>query len=78
MGGKPLANLLPKFEVFAPQIGNFLAQFDQFATKLPHKLGQISRLGGRKRVDKRVFHDRTACNPVLHSLIRRWSARRDR
>ena len=34
--------------------------------KLPHQFAQISRLSGRKRVDKRVFHDRNACNPDLH------------
>ena len=66
----PIPDLLQQLEILTPQIGNFLTQFEHFATKLPHQLGQISRLGGRKHVDKRVFHDGTACNPVLPSVKR--------
>ena len=66
----PISDLLPQFEVLTPQIGDFLAQLGNFATKLPHQFGQISRLGGRKWVDKRVFHDRNACNPDLPSMKR--------
>jgi hypothetical protein len=66
----PISDLLPQFEILTPQIGNFLAQFKHFATKLPHQLGQISRLGSRKCVDKRVFHDKIACNPGLPSMKR--------
>ena len=57
----PVPDLLPQFGVLAPQFGDFLAQFDHFATKLPHQFGQISRLGSRKWVDKRAFHDSNAC-----------------
>jgi hypothetical protein len=57
----PVPDLLPLFGVLAPQLGDFLAQFDHFATQLPHQFGQISRLGSRKWVDKRAFHDNNAC-----------------
>src|SRR5208337_4296007 len=58
----PISYLLPQLGIFTPQAGNFLAQLEDFATKLPHQFGQVSRLGGRKWDDKRVFHDRNACN----------------
>ena len=64
----PIPDLLPQFEVLTPQVGDFLAQLSNFATKLPHQFGQISRLGGRKWDDKRVFHDENACNPNLTSM----------
>ena len=54
--GLPVSDLLPQFGVFAPQVGNFLAQLEDFATKLPHQFGQISRLGGQE-------WDRQACLP---------------
>ena len=57
----PVPDLLPQFGVLAPQFVDFLAQFEDFATKLPHQFGQISRLGGRKWVDKRAFHNKNAC-----------------
>ena len=66
----PIPDLLPQFGVLTPQFGDFLAQLENFATKLPHQFGQISRLGGRKWVDKRAFHDRNACNPNLPSMKR--------
>ena len=68
--GLPISDLLPQFGILTPQVGNFLAQLKDFATKLPHQFGQISRLGGQKWVDKRVFHDGDACNPDLPSMKR--------
>ena len=61
----PITDLLTQFGVLASQVVDFLAQFEHFGTKLPHQFGQISRLGGRKWVDKRAFHDGTACTPKL-------------
>jgi hypothetical protein len=62
MPSLPISYLLPQFGVFTPQFGNFLAQLNDFAMKPPHHFNQVSRLGGRKKVDKRVFHDKNACN----------------
>jgi hypothetical protein len=59
----PIPDLLPEFEILTPQVGDFLAQLGNFRTKLPYQIRQISRLGGRKWADKRVFHDADACNP---------------
>jgi hypothetical protein len=53
----PIPDLLPNFGVLTPQLVDFLPQLGDFATKLPYQSRQISRLGGRKWVDKRVFHD---------------------
>ena len=61
----PISDLLPQFGILTPKCVNFLAQLKDFATKLPHQFGQVSRLGGRKWDDKRIFHDRDACNPDL-------------
>ena len=67
--GIPISCLLPQLSILTPQIGiltpqagDFLAQLKGFATKLPHQFGKVSRLGDRKWHDKRVFHDRNACN----------------
>jgi hypothetical protein len=61
MLGLPIPDLLPQFGVLAAEVGNFLAQFDHFTTKMSHQFGQFSRLGGRKWVDKRAFHNDDAC-----------------
>lgn len=68
--GLPVSDLLPQLGIFTPQVGNFLAQLKDFATKLPHQFGQISRLGGQEWDDERVFHDGDACNPDLPSMKR--------
>ena len=57
----PVPDLLPQFGVLTSKIGDFLAQFNHFATQMPHQFGQFSRLGGRKWVDKRAFHNDDAC-----------------
>ena len=57
----PVPGLLPQFGVLAPQVGDSLAQFAHFTTKLPHQFGQLSRLGGQKWVNKRAFHESSAC-----------------
>ncbi len=61
----PIPDLLPQLVILTPQICNFLSQFEHFATKLPHQLGQISPLVGRKWLHKRVFHDNNACTQNL-------------
>ena len=66
----PIPDLSPQFEILTLQIGDFLTQFEHFATTLPHRVSQITRFGGRKRVDKRVLHDGTACNSVLLRMKR--------
>ena len=58
----PIPGLLPQFGVLTPQLVDFLAQVENLATKLPHQVGQISRLGGRKGLNKRAVHNKTACN----------------
>ena len=60
--GLPICHLLPQLGILTPQAGNFLAQLQELATKLPHQVRQLSRLGGRRWDDKRVFHDKNACN----------------
>src|SRR5206468_3847871 len=57
----PIPDLLPQFGVLAAEVGNFLAQFGHVTTKMSHQFGQFSRLGGRKWVDKRAFHNDDAC-----------------
>jgi hypothetical protein len=69
----PISDLLPQFEILAPQAGDFLTQLGNLAPKLPYQLGQISRLGGRMGDDKRVFHDDDACNPNLARMKRSTS-----
>ena len=64
----PVPDLLPQFGVLASQFVDFLAQLEDVATKLPHQIGQTSRLGGRERVDKRGVHNTNACNPDLPSM----------
>ncbi len=66
--GLPISHLLPQFGILAPQFGDFLAKLKDFAPKLPHQFGQIGGLERQKWVDKRVFHDRDACNPDLPSM----------
>ena len=68
--GLPICHLLPQLGILTPQADNFLAQLQELATKLPHQVRQLSRLGGRKWDDKRVFHDKNACN-LDPSLMRR-------
>ena len=58
----PIPGLLPQFGVLTPQFVDFLAQVEDFATKLPHQFGQISRLGGRKGLNKHAVHNKNACN----------------
>jgi hypothetical protein len=60
--GLPICRLLPQFSILTQQAGNFFTQLEELAMKLPHEVGQVSRVGGRKWDDKRVFHDRNACN----------------
>jgi len=67
-GCLPISHLLPQFGILAPQFGDFLAKLKDFAPKLPHQFGQIGWLERQKWVDKRVFHDRDACNPDLPSM----------
>ena len=73
--GLPISHLLPQFGILAPQFGilapqfgDFLAKPKDFALKLPHQFGQIGWLERQEWVDKRVFHDREACNPDLPSM----------
>ena len=58
----PIPGLLPQFRVLTPQFVDVLAQVEDFATELPHQVGQISRLGGRKGLNKRAVHNKNACN----------------
>jgi hypothetical protein len=64
----PVPGLLPQLGVLAPQRVDFLAQLEHFATKLPHQIGQISRLGSRKWLDKSAVHNKNACNPIPASV----------
>src|SRR5271166_6022645 len=59
--GLPISHLLPQF-------GELLAKLKDFVPKLPHQFGQIGWLKRQEWVDKRVFHDREACNPDLPSM----------
>ena len=66
----PISDLLPQFEILTSQAADFLTQLSNFAPKLSNQLGKISRLGGRKWADKRVFHDADTCNPSPASTKR--------
>jgi hypothetical protein len=57
----PIADLLSEFGVLTSEIGHFEAQAAHFTTELPNQFGQLDRLGGRKWVDKRAFHNDNAC-----------------
>ena len=62
----PISDLLPATRNSHAEVRQLPgAELKDFATKLPHQFGQVSRLGGRKWDDKRIFHDRDACNPDL-------------
>jgi len=58
----PIPGLLPQFGVLTPQFVDFLAQVEDFAAKVPHEVGQISRLGGRKGLNEHAVHHTNACN----------------
>jgi hypothetical protein len=59
----PRPDLLPQFGVLTPKAGDFLAQLEHFASKLLNQFPRINRRGSRNRIDKRLGHDKDACNP---------------
>jgi hypothetical protein len=59
----PIPDLLPQFGVLATEPVDLLTEFAHLTTKLSHEVGQLSRLGGRKWGDKRVFHNRRHLYP---------------
>jgi hypothetical protein len=57
----PIPDLLPQFGVLASETVDLKAQSAHFTTELPDQFGQLDRLGGRKRIGKRAFHNDNAC-----------------
>ena len=70
--GFPIPHLLAQFQVFAPQVADFLAELRHFLAQLLHPVLKISLPARAGRSHKHAVHDSNACNRTPPTKARRF------